>query len=76
MPALIFFGLSLLFLLWLVGQPWLTERRRQRMRARPFPAAWREILKRRVPYERSLPADLQLQLKQHIQVFLAENPCI
>ena len=74
MPALIFFGLSLLFLLWLVGQPWLTERRRQRIRARPFSAAWREILKRRVPYVRSLPADLQLQLKQHIQVFLAEKP--
>ena len=76
MPALLFFGLSLLFLLWLVGQPWLTERRRQRIRTRPFPAAWREILKRRVPYVRSLPADLQLQLKQHIQVFLAEKPFI
>lgn len=76
MPALILFGLALLFLLWLLGEPWLTERRRRRIRARPFPAAWREILKRRVPYVRSLPADLQLQLKQHIQVFLAEKPFI
>ena len=76
MPALIFFGLALLFLLWLVGQPWLIKRRRRRIRARPFPAAWRDILKRRVPYTRALPADLQLQLKQHIQVFLAEKPFI
>lgn len=76
MPALILFGLALLFLLWLIGQPWLTERRRRRIRARPFPAAWREVLKRRVPYVRALPADLQLQLKQHIQVFLAEKPFI
>lgn len=76
MPALIFFCLALLLILWLIGQPWLTERRRQRIRARPFPAAWRDILKRRVPYVRALPADLQLQLKQHIQVFLAEKAFI
>ena len=56
-----------------MGQPWLTARRRQRLRERPFPAAWREILKRRVPYVRALPTDLQLRLKQHIQVFLAEK---
>lgn len=43
----------------------------------PFPAAWREILKQHVPYvRRLLPADLQLQLKQHIQVFLAEKTFI
>ena len=40
------------------------------------PEAWREILRRRVPYFRSLPADLQLQLKKHIQVFLAEKSFI
>ena len=73
MAAVVFFSLALLFLLWLVGQPWLTERKRQRIRARPFPAEWRDILKRRVPYVRAMPADLQLQLKAHIQVFLAEK---
>lgn len=73
LPALIITGLALLLIGWLFGQPWLTERRRQRIRARPFPAPWRAILKRRVPYVRAMPADLQLQLKQHIQVFLAEK---
>ncbi len=59
-----------------LGQPWWREQRRRRWRAQPFPAAWRRILRRRVPLVRRLPADLQLQLKQRIQVFLAEVPII
>ena len=58
---------------WFMGQPYLLERKRRAIRARPFPAAWRAILKRLVPCFRALPADLQLQLKRHIQVFLAEK---
>ncbi len=76
MPALIIAFLALLFILWLIGQPYLTERKRQQIRAQPFPAAWRDILKRRVPYVRAMPVDLQLQLKQHIQVFVAEKTFI
>lgn len=76
MPALIVSCLALAFVLWLLGQPYLTERKRRRLRERPFPAAWREILKHRVPYVRILPVDLQLQLKRHIQVFLAEKTFI
>lgn len=73
MPALIVSCLALLFVLWLLGEPYLVERKRRQIRARPFPAAWRDILERRVPYVRALPADLQLQLKQHILVFAAEK---
>ena len=76
MPALIISLLALLFVLWLLGQPYLTERKRKQLRTQPFPAAWREILKKRVPLVRSLPADLQLQLKQQIQVFVAEKAFI
>ena len=76
MPAFILTSLALLFVLWLLGEPYLTERKRQRIRARPFPSEWRDILKQRVPYVRSLPADLQLQLKRHIQVFLVEKTFI
>jgi Mlc titration factor MtfA (ptsG expression regulator) len=50
--------------------------RRTRLRARPFPHEWREHMRRRVPYVRLLPADLQLQLKKHIQVFLDEKPFV
>ncbi|MBS0444325.1 MAG: zinc-dependent peptidase [Proteobacteria bacterium] len=76
MAFIVFACASVLIVAWLIGEPWWVERRRARLRARPFPAEWREILRRRVPYVRGLPADLQLQLKQHILVFLAEKPII
>ena len=50
--------------------------RRQRIARRPFPAAWRDIVRRRVPLARELPAAQQLRLKKHIQVLLAEVPFI
>ena len=50
--------------------------RRQRIARRPFPAAWRDILRRDVPLVRELPAAQQLRLKKHIQVLLQEVPFI
>jgi len=50
--------------------------RRQRIARRPFPAAWRDIVRRRVPLTRELPAAQQLRLKKHIQVLLADVPFI
>jgi Mlc titration factor MtfA (ptsG expression regulator) len=50
--------------------------RRQRITRRPFPAAWRDILRRRVPAARELPAAQQLRLKKHVQVLLADVPFI
>ncbi len=76
MPALIVSTLALLLVLWLLGQPYLTARKRDRLRKQPFPKAWRVILKRRVPLVRRLPVDLQLELKRQIQVFLAEKSFI
>jgi Mlc titration factor MtfA (ptsG expression regulator) len=76
LPALILAGLALLFILWLLGQPYWTRRQRDKLRAQSFPDAWRDILKRRVPYVRAMPADLQRQLEQHIQVFVAEKAFI
>jgi MtfA peptidase len=73
---LVIFGVALLVVGWFAGEPILDEWRRARLRRRPFPEAWRDILKRRVPYFRLLPADLQIQLKRHVQIFLAEKPFI
>ncbi|MCU0930088.1 MAG: zinc-dependent peptidase [Burkholderiaceae bacterium] len=50
--------------------------RRRRIARRPFPAAWRDIVRRRVPLVRELPAAQQLRLKQHVQVLLAEVPFV
>jgi Mlc titration factor MtfA (ptsG expression regulator) len=69
-------GLALAVAGWLWGPPLWAEQRRARLRRRPFPPAWREILRQRMPYFAQLPADLQLQLKKHIQVFVAEKPFI
>ncbi|HEY9193874.1 MAG TPA: M90 family metallopeptidase [Methyloversatilis sp.] len=73
MPLLILLLLILAPAGWLLTQPLRTGWRRKQLRARPFPPQWRETLRRRVPQFRLLPADLQLQLKQHMQVFLAEK---
>jgi hypothetical protein len=57
-------------------RPAWQARQRARLRAQPFPAAWRQILRQRVPLVARLPADLQQRLKGHIQVFIAEKPFI
>src|SRR5471030_3289621 len=65
--------IAALFIAWVIAEPFLLERRRKKVRSRPFPEAWREILERRVPYVRRLPPDLRRQLEQHVQVFIAEK---
>jgi MtfA peptidase len=75
-PVIVMTITAALGVLGLMAKPWLVERRRARLRAAPFPAAWRRILRRRVPLVAQLPTDLQLRLKRHIQVFIAEKPFI
>ncbi len=76
MPALLITAVGLLLVAWFAGQPWWRERQRRRVRQQVFPAAWRDILRRRVPLFARLPPDLQHQLKGLIQVFLAEKTFI
>ena len=49
------------------------ERRRERLRAEPFPAKWRAILERNLALFRRLSADDRAELLGHTQVFLAEK---
>jgi MtfA peptidase len=58
---------------WITSHNWRTALRRRDIKAQVFPKAWRQILKSRFPYFKAMPADLQLQLKKHIQVFIAEK---
>jgi Mlc titration factor MtfA (ptsG expression regulator) len=51
----------------------LKERRRNRLRARPFPNEWLKIIKSRVAFFVRLSAADQAELLDHIQVFLAEK---
>ena len=70
--AFLLLAVPALFIAWQVIQPKLVERRRRKLRAATFPAEWRRIL-RSIPVYRTLPPDLQRQLREHIQVFLAEK---
>jgi MtfA peptidase len=60
----------------LAGPTLLRAARRARLMRRPFPAAWRDILRRRMPLYGRLPAPVQLRLKKRIQVLLAEVPFV
>ncbi len=55
------------------GKPYWREYQRNQIRSKPFKKIWRKIIQQRMPYFKQMPVDLQLQLKQHIQVFLAEK---
>ena len=76
MPLIIIALLTLFLVIWWVTEPVRIAWRRKSIVRQPFPAAWRKIIHRNVPYVRSLPADLQLKLKERIQVFIAEKPFI
>jgi MtfA peptidase len=73
MTPLLIVGIAALTIAWLVYEPLAVKRRRARLRARPFPSAWREIIARRVPYVSLMPADLRATLESHVQVFMDEK---
>lgn len=75
-PLLFFLALLGAVAAWLAGPPLLAGLRRARVRRQPFPRAWRETLRRRMPAFARLPVDLQLQVKKHAQVLVAEKPFI
>lgn len=60
----------------LLAKPVWARRRRRRLRARPLPPAWAEIIRRRVPLVARLPEPLRRRLDGQVQVFLAEKPLV
>lgn len=52
---------------------WLTERRRARILAEPFPAAWQAIIERNVAHWRGLDEGERTRLRELVQVFVAEK---
>jgi Mlc titration factor MtfA (ptsG expression regulator) len=59
--------------LWFISEPHRTAARHRRLRSLPFPAAWRRTLVHRVPLYRRLPPGLQRELRELVQVFVAEK---
>jgi len=74
MSPLIIISLLVIGLIgYILSKPLLTARRRNQIKSQPFPKQWRLILRQNVPYFYSMPADIQLQLKQHVLIFLEEK---
>ena len=74
MPPLLFISIIVITIIsYILLKPKLLSRKRSRIKSQPFPKQWRKIIKHNVPYFYTMPADLQLQLKQHILVFLDEK---
>jgi hypothetical protein len=57
----------------ILAAPLLTKLRRKRLRDRPFPPNWQQILDHHLPFYEQLPAPLLKRLRGYIQVFLAEK---
>ena len=74
LPLLAMLALAGAIVAWLLFGPAWAEWRRRQLRARPFPASWRTVLRRHWPLYRQLPPDVQRQLQRQMQVFLAEKP--
>ena len=72
-PMIIIFLLMFGLIGYILLKPRWIQGKRNKIKTQPFPKDWRLILKRNVPYFYSMPADVQLQLKQHVMVFLAEK---
>lgn len=58
---------------WFLTAPRRRRARQRRLAEPPFPPAWRQILRRRMPYYQRMPFDLQRQLQKRMQVFLADK---
>ena len=55
LQLVVIFGLAMLAIAWFAGEPILVGYRRWTVGRRPFPEAWREILRRRVPISAAAP---------------------
>jgi Mlc titration factor MtfA (ptsG expression regulator) len=76
MAILLVAGAAALFIGWLLAQPALLARRRRRLRAAPFPDAWRAILRHRFPRYATLPFPERRELERRVAVFLDEKDFI
>src|SRR6516162_8906369 len=52
---------------------WLRNRRRRKLLARPFPAAWLEYLNKNVAHYRFLSPAEQAKLRDDLRIFVAEK---
>lgn len=71
MRSLLIVAASMSAIAFLLLPPMIDRLRRARIRAKPFPAAWRRIVDRRVPLARRLPSALRERFEGHLREFMA-----
>jgi Mlc titration factor MtfA (ptsG expression regulator) len=71
-PELVFATLGLALAAALALYPTWARWRHRRLHQRPFPAAWRQLLRRQFPLYNRLPPPLQKRLQGLVQVFVAD----
>lgn len=72
-PIILLVLASISGIAYVILKPRWINAQRIKVASQPFPKAWRLILKQYLPYFYSMPADVQLQLKQRILVFINEK---
>lgn len=55
---------------------WIRNLRRRRIRARPFPDAWRAILEERVPFVQRIPRERRQKFETDLKIFAHEKSFI
>lgn len=66
-------AISAFAIIWILTSSHRKKRKRQLITNQPFPKEWRQILRNNLPFFYKIPTDLQLQLKDKMQIFLAEK---
>ncbi len=75
-PELVFAALGLTLAAALALYPAWVRWRHRRLHQRPFPSAWRKLLRQRFPLYHRLPPPLQKRLQGLVQVLVADVPFI
>ena len=75
-PELVFALLGVCVLALLAGYPAWVRWRHDQLQNRPFPSAWRKMLRQRMPLYSQLPTPLQKRLQGLVQVMVADVPFV
>ena len=72
-PLYIFLVLCAGSIAWIATSSFRRRKKRQEIANQPFPKEWRQILRKNLSFFYKMPADLQLQLKNKMKIFLSEK---
>ena len=72
-PLYIFLLFCVGLIAWIATASYRKRQKRISIASQPFPKEWRQILRKNLSFFYKIPADLQLQLKNKMKVFLSEK---